>query len=1237
MFTDPKLFELRTAIAAATRRTEPECVAALLPLARLAPDDLGAADRWARRLVSAVRTARTGAGGVDALMLEFSLDSAEGVALMCLAEALLRVPDRATADKLIRDKISKGDWRAHVGQSQSLFVNAAAWGLLISGKLVGTASETQLSGALSRLIAKGGEPLIRKGVDLAMRLLGKQFVTGETIEEALAASREREARGYRFSYDMLGEAALTAADAAKYLAAYEHAIHAIGAAAAGRGPIDGPGISVKLSALHPRYARAQRERVMSELLPRLKSLFLLARKYDIALNVDAEEAERLELSLDLLEAVARDPDLAGVEGIGFVVQAYGKRAPAVIDWIAALARATGQRFMVRLVKGAYWDAEIKRAQVDGQAGYPVYTRKVYTDAAYLACARKLFEAGDAVFPQFATHNAYTLAAIRQLGRGRPYEFQCLHGMGETLYDQIVNRDLGDGERRACRVYAPVGTHETLLAYLVRRLLENGANSSFVNRIVDPAVSIDELVADPVAEAERLGGAPHPRIALPEAMFGAERRNSLGADLADESTIARVEAALAASRAEVFVALPLIGGAALDGSRAPVRNPADHADVVGAAIDTPVERVAEAVAHAVAAALRWAATPVAERAACLERAADVLQADMLRFVALAVREAGKTWGNAVGEVREAIDFLRYYAAQARAVLTPLPLSAGGEALSLLPLQGGGGEGDGSSSAARPIPTATEPRASMRSSLRQGEADASPIPASAPPLKGREKSDAQARGVVVAISPWNFPLAIFIGQVSAALVAGNTVLAKPAEQTPLIAAAAVRLLHEAGVPADVLQFLPGRGETVGAALVGDTRIAGVIFTGSTAVARIIQRTLAQREPGANDSDPLLIAETGGINAMIVDSSALPEQVVADMIASAFDSAGQRCSALRVLCVQADIAERVIAMLKGAMDELAVGDPARLATDIGPVIDAEAQTNLLAAIEALKFRARWWHQVPVTALPGASTFVPPTVAEVDRVSDVEAEVFGPVLHVVRFAAHELDAVIDAINASGFGLTHGVHSRIDETIDRVCARVHAGNVYVNRNMIGAVVGVQPFGGEGQSGTGPKAGGPLYLRALVKDEEGSFAADVPQSSFELPGPTGESNTLRFAPRGVVACIAEDAATLRRLADAAAACGNRVVLPDSDAGRAVAAALGSGAQLAAQPEQHAELAAVLFAGDAAAARALRCRLADRSGAIVPLIRADGAGIDRTRLLVERAVCINTTAAGGNASLMTMAP
>lgn len=1148
---------LRLAIAAATRRDERECVRALIPLAKLAPGEVSLTEAVARKLVAVVRAARANAGGVDALMLEFSLDSAEGVALMCLAEALLRVPDSATADKLIRDKVAKGDWRAHIGRSQSLFVNAAAWGLLISGKLVATSSETQLSGALTRLIAKGGEPLIRKGVDVAMRLLGKQFVTGETIEEALANGREREARGYRFSYDMLGEAAFTAADAAKYLAAYEHAIQTIGRASAGRGVIDGPGISVKLSALHPRYSRGQRGRVMAELLPRLKSLFLLARRYDIALNVDAEEADRLELSLDLLEAIARDPALAGYAGIGFVVQAYGKRAPAVIDWIIALARETGRRFMVRLVKGAYWDAEIKRAQVEGQAGYPVYTRKVYTDVAYLACARKLIDAGSAVFPQFATHNAYTLARIARMGRGRDYEFQCLHGMGEALYDPVVGQDL-DGERRTCRVYAPVGTHETLLAYLVRRLLENGANSSFVNRIVDPAVSIDALVTDPVQEAEQLAGAPHLRIALPESMFGAERRNSLGADLTDEATIARFETALAESRATAFVALPLVGCRALDGARVWVRNPADHADVVGAVIDTPPEHVPTAVAHALAAASRWAATPVAERVACLERAADALQTDMLRFSALAVREAGKTWGNAVGEVREAIDFLRYYAAQAREVLP----------------------------------------------------------------------NAQARGAIVAISPWNFPLAIFIGQVSAALAAGNTVLAKPAEQTPLIAAAAVRVLHEAGVPADVLQFLPGRGETVGAALAGDPRIAGVIFTGSTAVARTLQRMLSQRY-----DEPLLIAETGGINAMIVDSSALPEQVVADAISSAFDSAGQRCSALRVLCVQTDIADRVIEMLRGAMDELIVGDPRALATDVGPVIDAEAQANLLNAIEALKAHARWWHQVPVTATPGAGTYVVPTLAEVDRVDDVTTEIFGPVLHLVRFAAHELDAVIDAVNASGFGLTHGVHSRIDETIDRVCAQVRAGNIYVNRNTIGAVVGVQPFGGEGRSGTGPKAGGPLYLRALAKQG----AVDLQPARLELPGPTGESNILSFAPRGVVACIADDSVTLRRLADTAVGCGNRVVLPDSEAGRTVAAALGAAAQLAPQPVQRAEVAAVLFAGDEATACALRQQLSDRHGAIVPLLRSEGPDIDRMRLLIERAVCVNTTAAGGNASLMTMEP
>ncbi len=1188
---------LRDAITSAYRRDERECVQALLSQAALPAQTVQSIQHLASKLVADVRGKRTKSSGVDALMHEFSLDSTEGVALMCLAEALLRIPDQETADRLIRDKISKGDWRAHLGQSSSLFVNAATWGLLITGKLVSTSSEKSLSNAITRIVARGGEPLVRKGVDLAMRMLGKQFVTGETIEEALDNGREREARGFRFSYDMLGEAAMTDDDAKRYYADYEQAIHAIGKASAGRGVYEGPGISVKLSALHPRYSRAQHERTLNELLPRVKALLLLAKQYNIGFNVDAEETDRLELSLDLLEALALDPDFKGFNGIGFVVQAYQKRCPFVIDWIIDLARRSGQRFMVRLVKGAYWDAEIKRAQLDGLDGYPVYTRKVYTDVSYLACAKKLLAAQDAIYPQFATHNAYSLAAIYHMGEGKDYEFQCLHGMGETLYELVVGPDkLG----RACRVYAPVGSHETLLAYLVRRLLENGANSSFVNRIVDENVAIDELVTDQVADAARLAGEPHARIPLPARLYGDTRANSAGYDLSNEQVLEQLGQGLRQSENQPWQAAPVLGTGVVVGRDAlPVRNPADLDDVVGSVIEATAADVETALALAIKAAPDWAATPAADRAACITRAGDLLQQHMPALMGLAVREAGKSLPNAIAEVREAIDFCRYYGAQA----------------------------------------------------------------------ATELGNSEARGPIVCISPWNFPLAIFIGQTAAALAAGNPVLAKPAEQTPLIAAEAVRLLHEAGIPKDVLQFLPGRGEVIGAALTRDRRIAGVMFTGSTEVAQLINRTLAAR-----DDAPLLIAETGGMNAMIVDSSALPEQVVGDVLSSAFDSAGQRCSALRVLYLQSDIADKVIDMLKGAMKELRIGNPSRLAVDVGPVIDAEAQDNLLAHIDKTRSHARWSYQAPLLKECTNGTFVAPTVFEIGSIRELEREVFGPVLHIVRFEASEIDLVIGDINATGYGLTHGVHSRIDETINRIIDGVHAGNVYVNRNIVGAVVGVQPFGGENKSGTGPKAGGPLYLHRLTRVEQrpalGKATRDITldglkrlansplggvsanrretlqalifeydaasplRRELQLDGPTGERDTLHFAPRGDIACIAEDLHTLALQAAAALACGNRVLLPASAAGRDLAAVLGEHAAIDEQAVAAAN--AVLFDGDAASEKALRQSLASLDGAIVPLLRAQPDGRhDLYRLVSERAVSVNTTAAGGNASLMSL--
>lgn len=1193
---------LRAAITAAYRRDERTAVQWLLAEIR----DRGTqatqeAQDLARRLVTAVREKRTRASGVDALMHQFSLSSDEGVALMCLAEALLRIPDQATADRLIADKISKGDWRRHLGESPSLFVNAATWGLLVTGKLVSSSSEDKLGSALTRLIARGGEPLIRKGVDLAMRMLGNQFVTGQTIDEAIRNGRDNEARGYRYSYDMLGEAALTEADAAKYYASYETAIHAIGRASNGRGIRNGPGISVKLSALHPRYSRAQRERVMAELLPRLRALLLLAKGYDIGLNIDAEEADRLELSLDLMEALAFDAGLAGFEGIGFVVQAYQKRCPFVIDFLADLARRSGRKFMVRLVKGAYWDAEVKRAQVEGMPGYPVYTRKVYTDVSYLACAQRLLAATDVLYPQFATHNAQTLATIYTWATRDgidDYEFQCLHGMGETLYDQVVGKDkLG----KACRIYAPVGTHETLLAYLVRRLLENGANSSFVSQIVDESIPVESLIRNPLDLARSQGGAPHPAIALPVDLFGGERRNSAGIDLSNEDVLRDVAAALAQPRtwtAAPLLAAPSAAPSADPGSPQPVHNPAQREEIVGHVTEATASDVEQALTSASSAAMDWQTVEPTARAAALMRAADLYETHQLELMALAIREAGKSLPNAIAEVREAVDFLRYYAQQVH----------------------------------------------------------------------REKN-VLALGPVTCISPWNFPLAIFTGQVAAALAAGNVVLAKPAEQTPLVAHRAVELLHEAGIPRAALQFLPGRGDVVGAGLCDDARVKGVIFTGSTEVAQLINRVLARRAV-AERCDIPLIAETGGQNAMIVDSSSLPEQVVQDAIASAFDSAGQRCSALRVLFLQDDIANKTIKMLKGAMSELKIGNPDRLVTDIGPVIDSEAQQNLMAHIEKTRQScvAHFSLGLPEDT---AGTFVPPTVLEIRSLAELTKEVFGPVMHVIRYRRAELPQVIDQINASGFGLTLGVHSRIDETIDYIVSRAHVGNIYVNRNIVGAVVGVQPFGGEGKSGTGPKAGGPLYLkrlqraaapvetharqstpsvdalavwaRAKGKDRLAALAEQYVRSTplgteTVLPGPTGERNTLRYEPRGTIACLADSQDALLNQLAAALATGNRAVvvahataLVPPDLPAAVQDRITVVGSLAAVTDNF-QIALV----EAALSAQVRLPLAERDGALVSVIdTTPEAPIPLWRLIAERALCINTTAAGGNASLMTL--
>nr|WP_041474539.1 trifunctional transcriptional regulator/proline dehydrogenase/L-glutamate gamma-semialdehyde dehydrogenase [Erwinia sp. Ejp617] len=1227
----------RAAITSAWRRPETEAVPMLLEQARLPANLAEATHRLAWQLADRLRHQK-GAGGragmVQSLLQEFSLSSQEGVALMCLAEALLRIPDKPTRDALIRDKISNGNWHSHLGRSPSLFVNAATWGLLFTGRLVSTHNEANLSRSLNRIIGKSGEPLIRKGVDMAMRLMGEQFVTGETIAEALANARKLEEKGFRYSYDMLGEAALTAQDAKAYLISYQQAINAIGKASNGRGIYEGPGISIKLSALHPRYQRAQYDRVMEELYPLLKSLTLLARSYDIGINIDAEEADRLELSLDLLEKLCFEPELEGWNGIGFVIQSYQKRCPMVIDYLTDLAQRSRRRLMIRLVKGAYWDSEIKRAQMDGLEGYPVYTRKVYTDISYIACARKLLAAPNLVYPQFATHNAHTLAAIYQLAGNNyypgQYEFQCLHGMGEPLYEQVVGK-VADGKlNRPCRIYAPVGTHETLLAYLVRRLLENGANTSFVNRIADATLPLDELVADPVAAVEKLAnsegavGLPHPKIPLPRDLYGKHRQNSAGLDLANEHRLASLSSALLSGACQNWQAQPLIDGPLEAGELLPVRNPAEPLDVVGHVRHATAGEVSAALDAAVTEGAIWFATPPQERAAILERAAVMMEGQMQHLIGILVREAGKTFSNAIAEVREAVDFLNYYAGQVR--------------------------DDFDNETHRPL------------------------------------------GPVVCISPWNFPLAIFSGQIAAALAAGNSVLAKPAEQTPLIAAQAVTILHDAGVPPGALQLLPGAGETVGAQLVQDERVRGVMFTGSTAVATLLQRNLASRLDPQGRPTPL-VAETGGMNAMIVDSSALTEQVVTDIVASAFDSAGQRCSALRLLCIQEDVAEHTLQMLRGAMAECRMGNPERFSTDIGPVIDAEAKASIEQHIRAMQGKG---FSVFQTAQQQAQdcrewqsgTFVLPTLIELNNVSDLTQEVFGPVLHVVRFARSHLPQLVQQINASGYGLTLGVHTRIDETIAQVTQKAHVGNLYVNRNIVGAVVGVQPFGGEGLSGTGPKAGGPLYLYRLLShrpdgalrvtldrhDKErpvdallrpallqphqalSEWAADRPELAAccaryaelgqggtvrLLPGPTGERNTFALLPRNQVLCLADNEQDALVQLAAVTAVGSRALWSDDELHRNLWRQLPEQVRqridFSAVPLEQGEFDAAIWHGDADQLRALCEAVAARDGAIVSVqgFARGETNLLLERLLLERSLSVNTAAAGGNASLMTI--
>ena len=1040
---------------------------------------------------------------------QYGLSSEEGVALMCLAEALLRVPDNETIDELIEDKIVPSAWGEHLGRSHSPLINASTWALMLTGRVLDEAGEG-ITGTLRSAIKRLGEPVIRSAVAQAMREMGRQFVLGEDITKAMRRAEAQESKGFTYSYDMLGEAARTEADASRYHVAYAQAISEIATAATADDIAENPGISIKLSALHPRYEPLKHKQVMEELVPRVASLVALAKSAGIGLNIDAEEADRLDLSLDVIEAVLSDPSLDGWDGFGVVVQAYSKRAGPVIDWLYDRAVALDRRIMVRLVKGAYWDTEIKHAQVEGLPGFPVFTRKAATDVSYMACARKLFDYADRIYPQFATHNAHSVASVLEIApNGAKFEFQRLHGMGEALHARVL-----EAEGTRCRIYAPVGAHRDLLAYLVRRLLENGANSSFVNQIVDETVSPDLIAADPIAALESQGPA---KLRMPSELYLPDRSNSNGIYIADPD----VTAGLIKTRQSVSW-----DWGAVEHAARPVLSPA-----TGAVVGHVEFQSADEATAMVDQLSAWDA-PVGHRAEVLRQAAQLYQDHSDEFFALLAQEAGKTLNDCIGELREAIDFLRFYAAEAQ-----------------------------------------------------------------------RRSDAP-RGVFACISPWNFPLAIFTGQIAAALATGNGVAAKPAEATSLIASRAVALLHEAGVPKASLALVLGDGGEVGPALCAHHKVAGVAFTGSTATGQAINRALASR----GDPDLKLVAETGGINAMIVDSTALLEQAAQDIISSAFQSAGQRCSALRILYVQSDIEDALLEMLSGAMDTLLLGDPSDFATDIGPVIDAGAKSKIDAYVQAAKTGGRLIKQLPA---PVSGHFVGPAMIRVSGIADLAEEIFGPVLHVASFEVEDLDGVIDAINASGYGLTFGLHSRIDGRVQHIVDRVDVGNIYVNRNQIGAVVGSQPFGGHGLSGTGPKAGGVRYLDAFCISP--SVANDV--SVRHLPGPTGEDNSYLLRPLHGVLCagpgkvVADQQARLAR----ELGCQNVVVRPG------------------ATPDDAAKLPgihAVLFWGDGPEDWVTAC--AARTGPIVKLVR------DASRahlLMTEQTICVDTTASGGNAELL----
>ncbi len=1122
----------------AEKYADPERVLTrLIDDAALSLDDRTKISGEAADLVRAIR-ATTAPGLMEVFLAEYGLSTDEGVALMCLAEALLRVPDADTIDALIEDKIAPSDWNRHLGHSTSSLVNASTWALMLTGRVLEEGQPGPI-GHLRAAIKRLGEPVIRVAVSRAMKEMGRQFVLGEDIGAAMDRAAGMETTGFTYSYDMLGEAARTEADAKRYHLSYSRAISAIALACQNPDIRKNPGISVKLSALHPRYEVAQEDLVITDLVPRLRALCLLAKSAGMGLNVDAEEADRLALSLEVIDRVMSEPALAGWDGFGIVVQAYGPRARVVIDTLYDMAVRHDRKIMVRLVKGAYWDTEIKKAQVEGVDGFPVFTRKTATDVSYIANARRLLGMTDRIYPQFATHNAHTVAAIHHMATDpESYEFQRLHGMGETLHTLVMEKF---GTR--CRIYAPVGAHKDLLAYLVRRLLENGANSSFVNQIVDEDVPAEVVAADPFAA---LAETP---VTIPKGtdLFNPGRANAAGFDLSHTQTLVRIEAARAPFLHHTWEAVPLIAGDAQPDPAEIVASPSNQNDTVGTVRNASMADVSTALSGA----LPWTA-PLAERRKILLDASDLIEKNYGEVFALLAREAGKGLMDCVAEIREGVDFLRYYAGQA--------------------------------------------------------------------------TDTPAAGTFTCISPWNFPMAIFVGQISAALAAGNTVLAKPAEQTPLIAHLIVSLLHEAGVPRSALQLLPGDG-SVGAALTSDARINGVAFTGSTATAQRIRANMAANcRPGTP-----LIAETGGLNAMIVDSTALPEQAVQSIVESAFQSAGQRCSALRCLYVQEDIAEGLLDMLIGAMQALRLGNPWDHSTDVGPVIDEAARKDINAHIAAARDEDRVLAELDV---PLDGTFVAPTLIKVTGINDLEKEIFGPVLHVATFASEELDKVIDEINSTGYGLTFGLHTRIDDRVQYVSERIEAGNIYINRNQIGAIVGSQPFGGEGLSGTGPKAGGPNYLpRFSAPDLQQSgetwsaAQSDLPAlpaveehrviETLSMPGPTGESNRLATRPRPSLLCMGPGPETTERQAKAVAALGGRAI---KVTGQIVPETLETGP----------DFGGILWWGDEETGKRIENALARRTGPIIPLI----PGLpDPARVRAERHVCVDTTASGGNAALL----